>query len=270
MNFMRYGFVIPTGDPQTVADLAREAEAAGWDGVFTWDGIYVGDSVPVFDPWVVMAGMAMVTERVRIGAVLSPLSRRRPWKVARESVTLDHLSKGRLILPVGLGAVETFGQVGEVTDRRIRAELLDESLAILNGPWSGEPFSFEGTHYHLGEMTFLPRPVQQPRIPIWVAGRWGRERSMWRVIACDGVLMEGLAVEEIPEMIDFVEHHRTLHTPFDVVAQGETPGDNPAEAAATIGPLAEAGVTWWLETRWNTPNTPDVVGARIRQGPPRV
>lgn len=146
---MRYGVVIPTGDPRTVADLAREAEAAGWDGVFTWDGIYVGETMPVYDPWVVMAGMAMVTKRVRIAPIRTPLSRRRPWKVARETVTLDHLSNGRLVLPVGLGAVDSFGKVGEETDRRTRAELLDESLAILDGLWSGKPFRFDGKHYHL-------------------------------------------------------------------------------------------------------------------------
>ncbi|HEV2107689.1 MAG TPA: LLM class flavin-dependent oxidoreductase [Thermomicrobiales bacterium] len=267
---MRYGVVIPAGDPRTVAGLAREAEETGWDGVFTWDGIYAGDTMPVYDPWVVMAGMAMATERVRIGAVLTPLSRRRPWKVARETVTLDHLSNGRLVLPVGLGAVDTFGKVGEETDRRTRAELLDESLAILNGLWSGEPFRFDGEHYHLDEMTFLPRPVQTPRIPIWVVGRWGSERSMRRVIACDGILIEGLDVEQIPEMIAYVSEHRTSTIPFDVVAEGETPGEDPEGAAEIIRPLAGAGVTWWLETRWSEPNTPEDVRERIRQGPPGV
>ncbi len=266
---MRYGFVIPMGDPRTVAGLAREAEETDWDGVFTWDGIYAGDTIPVYDPWVVMAGMAMVTDRIRIGAVLTPLSRRRPWKVARETVTLDHLSNGRLVLPVGLGAVDTFGKVGEETDRRTRAELLDESLAILNGLWSGEPFRFDGKHYHLDEMTFLPRPMQEPRIPIWVAGRWGSERSMRRVITCDGILTEGLGVEQIPEMIAYVSEHRALTIPFDVVTEGETPGDDPERAAEMIRPLARAGVTWWLETRWSEPNTPEDIRKRIRQGPPR-
>jgi alkanesulfonate monooxygenase SsuD/methylene tetrahydromethanopterin reductase-like flavin-dependent oxidoreductase (luciferase family) len=176
---VRYGFIIPRGDPRAVAELALEAEEADWDGAFYWDGINAGE-METYDPWVVMAAMAMRTERVRIGAMLTPPARRRPWKLARETATLDHLSGGRLVLPVGLGAVDDggFGKVGEPTDRRVRARLLDESLEILTGLWSGEPFSYEGEHYKLGEMTFLPRPVQSLRIPIWVVGAWPSEKSM--------------------------------------------------------------------------------------------
>ncbi|HEU0113779.1 MAG TPA: LLM class flavin-dependent oxidoreductase, partial [Thermomicrobiales bacterium] len=107
---MQYGFVITTGGPREAADLAHEAEAAGWDGVFTWDGIAIAGE-PSYDPWVTMAAMAMRTERVRLGAILTPPSRRRPWKLARETMTLDHLSHGRLILPVGLGALDDAGFV---------------------------------------------------------------------------------------------------------------------------------------------------------------
>src|SRR5436190_24311266 len=119
-----------------------------------------------------MAAMATRTRRVRIGALVTPLARRRPWKVARETVTLDHLSGGRLVLAVGLGALDDggFGKVGEPTDPRTRAERLDESLAILTGLWTGLPFGFQGRHYQVDEMTFSPGPVQRPRIPIWVAG----------------------------------------------------------------------------------------------------
>src|SRR5215203_146437 len=176
---LRYGFVIPTGEPRTVAELAREVEEAGWDGAFYWDGICVG-GMDTYDPWVVMAAMAMRTERVRIGAVLTPPARRRPWKLARETVALDHLSNGRLVLPVGLGALDDggFSKVGEPTDRKVRAQLLDESLEILTGLWSGEPFSYAGEHYRLEEMTFLPPPVQKPRIPVWVVGAWPSRKSM--------------------------------------------------------------------------------------------
>ena len=133
-EIMRYGFVVTNGDPRTVAELAREAEEAGWDGVFSWDGICVGE-IETYDPWVVMAAMAMTTERVRIGAILTPPARRRPWKLARETMTLDHLSGGRLVVPVGLGALDDdgFSKVGEPTDRKVRADLLDESLEILTG-----------------------------------------------------------------------------------------------------------------------------------------
>jgi alkanesulfonate monooxygenase SsuD/methylene tetrahydromethanopterin reductase-like flavin-dependent oxidoreductase (luciferase family) len=263
---MQYGFVIPTGDPRTVADLAREAEHAGWDAVFTWDGIYVGDTMPVYDPWVVMAGMAMATERIRIGAMLSPLSRRRPWKVARETVSLDHLSTGRLILPVGLGAGETFGNVGEETNQRVRAELLDESLAILNGLWSGEPFSFEGKHYQIGEMTFVPKPVQQPRIPIWVVGRRASERSMQRVIACDGMIIEeSLTPAHVRDIAAYVSIRRTSEMPFDIIIQAGSD-----YSTTNIQQLSDAGATWWIDSQWTEPNDPEIIRKRLRQGRPAV
>ena len=174
------------------ADLAALAEAHGWDGVFTWDGIAIG-SMDTYDPWVVMAAMAMRTERVRLGAIVTPPARRRPWKLARETMTLDRLSNGRLVLPVGLGATDdaAFGNVGEPTEARIRAERLDESLAILPGLWTGEPFGFDGRHYRFGPMTFRPTPVQQPRIPIWVVGAWPNERSMRRTLALGRDLRPG-------------------------------------------------------------------------------
>lgn len=275
---MRYGFVIPNGDPLQIAELAGEAEAAGWDGIFYWDGIYVGADTPLYDPWVVLAAMAMRTQKVRIGAVVSPLSRRRPWKVARETVTLDHLSGGRLVLPVGLGAVDSFGDVGEVTDRKLRAELLDESLEILTGLWSGEPFKYEGKHYQLGEMTFIPRPIQSPRIPIWAVGAWPREKSMRRALRYDGVLPNKVnpdgtvgapSPEDIHDMKIYAEQHRTASTPFEIVMEGRTPGDDLNHDAETVRPWAEAGATWWMEDMWAAPNEPDDVRARILKGPPR-
>jgi hypothetical protein len=278
---MQYGFIIPRGDIHAIMDLAREAEAAGWDGVFYWDGICIDGVGSMFDPWVTLAAMALSTERIRIGAILTPLSRRRPWKVARESMTVDHLSRGRLILPVGLGALDDggFAKVGEPTDRRTRAELLDESLAIVAGLWTGRPFSYQGKHYHLDEMTFLPPPIQQPRIPIWVVGLWPREKSMQRVLRYDGMLPDKLNPDgtrgevtpaDVQAMKAYVDERRTQTTPFDIVAEGETPGDDPARAAAIVRPFAEAGATWWTEARWSPPNEPDDVRPRIRQGPPRI
>ena len=272
---MRYGFVIPKGDPRAVAELAREAEEAGWDGAFYWDGISIGE-MEAYDPWVVMAAMAMRTERVRIGAMLTPPARRRPWKLARETVALDHLSNGRLVLPVGLGAVDEggFSKVGEPTDRRVRARLLDESLEILTGLWSGEPFSYEGEHYRLEEMTFLPRPVQSPRVPIWVVGAWPSERSMRRALRYDGILAYTTRGEVTPEDIrairGYVEKNRGTDNPFDIVWEGETPGDDADRAAEIVRPFAEAGVTWWIESPWSPPNEPADLGARLRQGPPAV
>ncbi len=276
---MQYGFVIPNGDVQTVAALAREIEEAGWDGAFYWDGIYVDAATPIYDPWIVMAAMALATERVRIGAMLSPLSRRRPWKVARESVTLDHLSGGRLTMPVGLGATDSFGPFNEVTDRKERAELLDESLAILTGLWSGQPFGFQGKHYQFPEVTFLPAPVQAGGIPLWVVGAWGSERSMARVLRHDGIIPNKLtpdrthaaiAPDDIRAIREYAAAHRTAATPFEIIAEGTTPTGDPAAAAAQVQPFAEAGATWWIESPWTPPNGPDELRARIRQGPPRV
>jgi len=272
---VRYGFVIPRGDPRVVAELAGELEAAGWDGAFYWDGINIGD-METYDPWVVMAAMAMRTGRVRIGAMLTPPARRRPWKLARETMTLDRLSGGRLVLPVGLGTLDDggFSKVGEPTDRRVRARLLDESLDILTGLWSGEPFSYEGEHYRLEEMTFLPRPVQRPRIPIWVVGAWPSEKSMNRALRYDGLLAYTTRGEVTPEdiraMKAYVEENRSQDTPFDIIWEGETPGDDPERAAQIVRPFAEAGVTWWIESRWTPPNEPEDLRARIRQGPPSI
>ncbi len=278
---MRYGFIVTTGDPRTVADLASEAEAAGWDGVFTWDGIAVGDG-DIYDPWVVMAAIAMRTSRVRIGAIVTPPSRRRPWKLARETMSLDRLSDGRLILPVGLGALEDdgFGKVGEATEARLRAERLDESLAILDGLWSGRPFGFEGRHYRFDPMTFRPAPIQRPRIPIWVVGAWPRERSMRRAIRWDGVLVQGYdadgrPVDAVPDTIaavaDYVARERPAGPrahPFDIVAQGATPTDERAAARALVAPFEEAGATWWIEADWANPDVA-AMRARIAAGPPR-
>jgi len=277
---MKYGFIIPRGDVDTIVAMAIEAEEAGWDGIFYWDGIYIESVGGMYDPWVVLAAMALRTQHVRIGAVLTPPSRRRPWKLARETVTVDHLSHGRLVLPVGLGALEDggFSKVGEVTDRKVRAQLLDESLEILTGLWSGQPFSYRGRHYHVDEMTFLPPPVQKPRIPIWVVGAWPRTKSMQRVLRYDGLLPtkinpDGSGGEVTPDdiraMKAYIAEHRTPTTPFDIVWEGETPGDDYNEARDIIKPYVDAGITWWMESRWSTEDI-DVVRTRIRQGPPRI
>ena len=283
---MRYGFIIPNGDVQTIPELTAEAEAAGWDGVFIPDCISIETPDyppgPGYDPWIMLAAMAMRTERVRIGTMLTPPSRRRPWKLARETATLDHLSKGRLILPVGLGAAPDdagFYKVGEAMDVRVRAKLLDEALDIVTGLWSGQPLNYRGEHYHVQGMTLLPPPVQTPRIPIWVVGAWPRTKSMQRVLRYDGLLptklnKDGTYAEVTPadlrEMKAFIDAHRTLTTPFDVIWEGETPGDDLEQAATIVRPWAEAGATWWMEARWGQGVTLEDLRTRIRQGPPRI
>src|SRR5262245_56582504 len=141
---MKFGFVLPSGDARTVADLAVEAEQAGWDGLFVCEPVWG------IDAWVALTAAAMQTSRIRLGTMLSPISRMRPWKLASETATLDNLSNGRVILAVGLGAVETgFEAFGEVTDRKTRAELMDESLDIVTGLWQGQPFNYSGQYYQI-------------------------------------------------------------------------------------------------------------------------
>ena len=282
---MQYGFVFPNGDVHSIAEMAAEAEEAGWDGVFIPDCIYIDvesdPKMPGFDPWIVLTAMATRTRRVRIGTMLTAPSRRRPWKLARETATLDQLSHGRLVLPVGLGALDDagFARVGEVADRKTRAQMLDESLEILTGLWSGQTFSFKGEHYSVQNLTFLPPPVQSPRIPVWVVGAWPRMKSMRRVLRWDGLLPnmlndDGSPAEITPadlgDMKRFIDEQRTETTPFDIIWEGRTPGEDREKAAAIVRPWAEVGATWWMEAMWTAPNGPDDVRKRVRQGPPRI
>src|SRR5436190_1197291 len=186
---MKYGFVFPGGEARTAAEFAHEAEEAGWDGFFVWDPVWG------VEPWVTLAAAAMLTERIRLGTMLTPVSRTRPWKLAGETATLDRLSNGRVILSVGLGAIDTgFAEFGEETNRKTRAELLDEGLDIVTGLWRGQPFNYSGKHYQIKETAFMvPQPpIQQPRIPIWVVGAWPRQQSMQRVIRYDGLVPNAL------------------------------------------------------------------------------
>jgi len=179
---MKYGIVTSAGTVHDYVTMAREAEAHGWDGVFVWDDICVGPR-DVFDPWVTLGAMALGTVRITLGAMVFSLARRRPWKVARETLTLDNLANGRLVVPVGFGGSWDGGFSRVNTDepgRKARREKLDECLEILARAWSGEPFDYEGKHYRAKDLVFRPRPVQQPRIPVWTIGAWPHERSLGR------------------------------------------------------------------------------------------
>lgn len=276
---MQYGFVLPFGDARTTADFAYEAEQAGWDGLF------VAEYVWGVDAWVALAAAAMRTERIRLGTLLTPVSRRRPWKLASEVATLDQLSNGRVILTVGLGALDTgFAEMGEATERKTRAELLDEGLEIITGLWRGQPFSYAGKHYTVRPLAWPGvLPVQQPRVPIWVVGAWPRPRSLARALRYDGLLpapmnAEGgfrqLTADDLRAIQVYVAQHRDETTPFDIVIEGITPVDDSAGAAATVRQWADAGATWWIESMWDTPGTPEEARAavyrRMRAGPPRV
>jgi alkanesulfonate monooxygenase SsuD/methylene tetrahydromethanopterin reductase-like flavin-dependent oxidoreductase (luciferase family) len=284
---MRYGLALPNGgegcDPRTLGELAHLAEEAGWDGVFledyiTWQG---HDDVPTYDPWVALAAMAVRTERVRLGTSVTPLTRRRPWKLAREAVSLDHLSGGRLILGVGLGDLGDpgFGKVGETTETRTRARMLDEALDVLVGLWSGQPFSYHGTYYHVDEVTFLPAPVQQPRIPIWVGGNWPHAGVIRRAARWDGFMggKEHAADEDwsltpadIQRLRADIAAQRASATPCEIVLGGNERDDDPEVTRALMRASAEAGATWWSEYVPPSIGGLDVMRERIAGGPLRI
>jgi hypothetical protein len=205
--------------------------------------------------------------------------RHKPWLFARAATSVDHASHGRLVLPIGLGGLDDTGfiGVGEPTDIRERAERLDETLAFLEAAWTGKPFSHQGMHYRTDEMTFLPRPVQQPRIPIWVVGAWPREKSMQRVLRYDGILPNKLkpgggqatvTPDDIRAIAEYVRARRGTLDRFDIVSEGRTPGSDPGAAADIVRPWADAGATWWTEAEWR--GSYDDLRKRVEQGPPKL
>jgi alkanesulfonate monooxygenase SsuD/methylene tetrahydromethanopterin reductase-like flavin-dependent oxidoreductase (luciferase family) len=273
---VRFGVFLPNfgpfADPAALVGLATETEAAGWDGLFLWDHILFGDAQPVLDPWIGLTAVAAATSRLRLGALVTPVARRRPWKLARETATLDHLSGGRLVFGAGLGFppdVE-FGTFGEPEDDRVRAAMLDEGLAVLAGLWSGEEFAFAGEHYSVRPTTFLPTPVQRPRIPVWVAGWWPNKRPFRRAARWDGVVPELVGggtptPDDVAEMTAFVAANRARDGPFDVAVNGYSSSRDGME------PYEAAGATWWLE-RIDPEHRFSLEAARERivEGPPRV
>ena len=254
---MKFGIYIPNfgpyGDARVLADLARDAETAAWDGFFIWDHV-AGWELPMVDPWVALAAIADRTRRIRIGTTVTPLPRRRPWKLAREAVSIDHLSGGRLTLGVGIGGGKAeWAHLGEQPDLKKRGMMLDEALSILVGLWSGEPFSYAGQYYHLENAQFLPKPLQQPHIPIWVGGNWPYKAPFRRAAKWDGAFPlfsvweneEELA--QLDEMVRYTRTYRTLEQPMDIVIMGVTHDPESKEEVRLVEQRADLGATWWLE-----------------------
>jgi alkanesulfonate monooxygenase SsuD/methylene tetrahydromethanopterin reductase-like flavin-dependent oxidoreductase (luciferase family) len=248
---VKFGVHVPNfgafADPAAVADLAARAEAAGWDGFFLWDHVARPEGVfPMLDPWIALAAVALRTDRMRIGPLITPLSRRRPWNVARQVTTLDHLSGGRVVLGVGLGVSQgpEFRDFGEEPDPRVRGDMLDESLDILRAAWTGAPVRHLGPHYQLDSVPFLPPPVQQPAVPIWGATERTGGRPVRRAAGLDGVFPFGLTPAELPVLLSSLSRLRPGGLDdYDVV--GGT-GD--------WRPWRDVGATWWLRVLpWSRP-----------------
>jgi hypothetical protein len=264
---MRYGAVLPGGTAPEQLDLAVLAEQAGWDGVFVWEAAYGPDA------WSMLAAMAVRTSRVSLGTMLTPLPWRRPWKVASQVAALDQLSDGRAILGVGVGAVDTdLPETGEVTGLRDRADRMDEGIDLIRMLWDGGR-SYHGRFYDYEtgrlDLSGAAKPVQA-RIPIWVVGVWPSPRSMRRVLRCDGLIPQYDPSDGEPSaaraeaMCAWLAEHGVAES-FDVIADGETPADDPQAAAAAVARWATAGCTWWLETRWEAR---DQMRSRLAAGPP--
>jgi hypothetical protein len=276
MSILKKGVALPYLGARGIARLAREAEDAGWDGVF------VGDAIWCEDPLIGLAAAAVGTSRIRLGTMVIPAPLRKPWKLASESVALDRLSGGRLTLGLGAGAVWMGWHAfpDEATDKRIRAGMLDETIDILDLLYRRKPFDYDGNYYHLkltelDEQYYPPPPIQQPRIPLWVVGIWPRRKSMQRILKCDGLLTQKMnAVGQLEEvnptdilaMKAYIDEHRTLTTPFDIVVEGKAGDLASTQAQEKLAVWSEAGATWWIEGLWE--HSEEQASRRIQQGPP--
>jgi alkanesulfonate monooxygenase SsuD/methylene tetrahydromethanopterin reductase-like flavin-dependent oxidoreductase (luciferase family) len=255
-------------DPALIVRLAAEAEEAGWHGLFVWDHLnWRAPVIELADPWITLAAVATATERLRIGPMVTPLARRRPAKVARETATLDRLSRGRLTLGVGLGE-DRFGhelsRTGEQTDDRVRARMLDEALSVLATAWSGAPVHHRGDHYTVDDLRFLPRPAQQGGIPVWAAGFPGRRAPLRRAARLDGYFPVNLEhPDQLAEAVATITELRiaaaATGAPYDVAI--------PLPAGTDPGPYVAAGATWWLAEFPPDAVSVDAVRGVLRDGP---
>jgi len=263
---MKFGFVVPWGDAVDVADLAVAAESASWDGLFVWEPVWGVDA------WVSLGLAAARTSRIRLGTMLTPPSRRRPWELASQVATVDRISDGRVTLSVGLGAIDTgFESFGEECDRRIRAELMDECLDIMCGLWNGQPFEYDGQHFQIRPTEFptIGHTVQTPRVPIWCVGALGRKKSMDRALRWDGIIPQVIDDGDVRQAnLDEVRELRAEvgDRECDIIVEGAFSEHSPAAYAG-------AGATWWIDSMWDAVGEHSPVAAvrdHLLEGPPPI
>ena len=260
-------------NPQGYIELSIIAEESNWDGFFIWDHMHLNKdkSDPILDPWIVLAGIATKTDKIRIGTTVTALARRRPWKIARETVSLDRLSNGRFILGIGLGVDNDFSDFGEEYDPKVRGKRLDEALDILTGLWTGEPFAYQGEYHQINQVKFVPKPIQK-EIPIWVGGTWPNKRPFQRAAKFNGIfpLREGfeepLWPDDMKEIIQFVKLHRKTSKPFDVIHTVVT--SSKKEENQWIHDYIDAGVTWIVECIYPGRDSLKNIQQIVRNGPP--
>ena len=257
-------------DPRGLADLARAVEDAGWDGMFLEDYlVYQGDaSQPTYDPWICLAAMATATSRIRIGTTVTPLPRRSPWKVAAEAVALDRLSNGRFMLGVGIGDPGDPFMPPHLP--KVLAEMLDESLTVIDRLWTGQPVSFDGKHYRLDDVQLTARPVQEPRIPIWIGGNMLVPAVRRRILRWDGSCAYK-GTTDAPQQItpDDVRQILAERRAAHALAEGGATGEFDVKVSGGApSAFAAAGATWW--GRWIPPTSAADTLAIVRPGPPTL
>lgn len=271
---MQFGFYTPNfdycGDARVLADFVAEAEAAGWDGFFIWDHLQVVE--PTADPWVALTAMALRTHTIRVGTLVTPLPRRHIAKLAREVLTLDHLSGGRVVLGTGAGYphLPDYTSFGDKLDQKTRAAKFDEGLEVLAALWSGEPVQYSGEHYQVDCGAFQPA-VQRPPVPVWVAASWPARKPVRRAARWDGMVVAGafgleVKPDDLHEAVTYVKGQRGDVENFDIIRFGRTAD---SRDTAVVKECASAGATWWVEYVMTGDSTLEQTRARIRQGPPR-
>jgi alkanesulfonate monooxygenase SsuD/methylene tetrahydromethanopterin reductase-like flavin-dependent oxidoreductase (luciferase family) len=276
-------FLPPFGafaEPKRLVALSQSAERAGWDGIFLWDHMLAGPGMPIADSFVMTAAIAQATSRLRLGMLVTPLARRRPWVVARQTATLDRLSGGRLVVGVGLGhddRKELSSFSGEPLDPVERGIVLDESLEVIARFWSGEPVDFEGRKITVHSAEFLPRPVQQP-LPVWVACRVPHQRPLARAARYQGCFplfdAGGWKIPDLPEPEQVAALKTDLlgagaSTDIDIVCRGVSWPATADELAPRFAALEQAGMTWWLESFGPDDPPAAEVEKVVAAGPPR-
>jgi hypothetical protein len=284
---VRFGFVVPHADARDFAGLAALGEQHGWDAVFTWEAVWGVHA------WVTLAAASMVTERIRLGTLLTPAARWKPWDLASAVGTVDRLSGGRVVLSAGLGAVHEGWTAFEADEgRRIRVEKLDECLAIYAGLMHGQPFAYDGRHYSARPTDFLlpDPPVQRPHPPVWMVGAYvagqDRQPSLDRAARWEGLLPQIIDHEdrrgvrdpgELADLLGLVRQRRNAlglgDAPYDVIIEADSTGEFIQLSPADPAVWAAAGATWWIESWWTVPVGPDglaEVARRVRAGPPEA